>query len=459
MDLRFIENIIIKSILTDRGYLSLVSSTLEDTFFDDPAAKKVFKFISEHYNQYQQLPQRDMIIGSAENEEQRTEIRDLFEEIDSIEFDSSAQFQFLIDRTESWLKDKAIKQAILKSVDSIDQQHDYGLVRNYVEDALAKSIKVDLGLDYFEHLGTRLRKILSATDYRIPSYFPVLDDYINGGFPPYTLSVFVAQIHGFKSNMMANMAARQVLHGHDVFLLTLEMSQDAFAQRFDSIYSNIDINRMYMSETYIRRLTEKLRELKSGENRGNLYIKEFPTGNASVQDFKTFIREMGLRDKKPHIIYVDYINLMKSAMKTHEGLYSTVKRIAEELRALGFEFNVPVVSVSQLNREGSFVEFDELSFSYIAESIGLPATADFMAIFGTDEDNLVYQNELHYKIVKNRLGGRVGETDKLYYDSRSLKMYDASEEDMWLQDARDTGDARDSYEPPEQPQQTRRRRR
>jgi len=214
-----------------------------------------------------------------------------------------------------------------------------------------------------------------------------------------------------------------------------------------------------MSETYIRRLTEKLRELKSGENRGNLYIKEFPTGNASVQDFKTFIREMGLRDKKPHIIYVDYINLMKSAMKTHEGLYSTVKRIAEELRALGFEFNVPVVSVSQLNREGSFVEFDELSFSYIAESIGLPATADFMAIFGTDEDNLVYQNELHYKIVKNRLGGRVGETDKLYYDSRSLKMYDASEEDMWLQDARDTGDARDSYEPPEQPQQTRRRRR
>ena len=82
-----------------------------------------------------------------------------------------------------------------------------------------------------------------------------------------------------------------------------------------------------------------------------------------------------------------------------------------------------------------------------------------MAIFGTDEDNLVYQNELHYKIVKNRLGGRVGETDKSYYDSRTLKMYDASEEDMWINDARESGDARESYEPPEQPQQTRRRRR
>ena len=259
--------------------------------------------------------------------------------------------------------------------------------------------------------------------------------------------------------MMANMAARQVLHGHNVFLLTLEMSELAFAQRFDSIYSNLDINRMYMSETYIRQLKDKLAALKNGEGRGNLFIKEFPTGAASVQDFRTFLREMGLRDKRPDIVYVDYINLMKTAIKTHEGLYSSVKRIAEELRALSFEFNAPVVSVSQLNREGSFVEFTELNFNYIAESIGLPATADFMAIFGTDEDSLVYQNELHYKIVKNRLGGRVGEQDKLYYDSRSLKMYDGSEEDMWIQDANETGDDRDSYEPPEQPQRGRGRRR
>ena len=459
MDLRFVENIIIKSILSDRSYLSLVSSTLEDTFFDDPAAKRVFKFVAEHYNQYQQMPQRDMIIGSAEDDEGKTEIRNLLEEIASIDFDSAAQFEFLVDSTEAWLKDKAIKQAILKSVDTIDRQQDYVSVRNFVEDALAKSIKIDLGLDYFEHLGVRLRRILQATDIRVPSYYPVLDDYVNGGFPPYTLSVFVAAIHRFKSNMMANMAARQVLHGHNVFLLTLEMSELAFAQRFDSIYSNLDINRMYMSETYIRQLKDKLAALKNGEGRGNLFIKEFPTGAASVQDFRTFLREMGLRDRRPDIIYVDYINLMRSAMKTHEGMYSSVKRVAEELRALSFEFNAPVVSVSQLNREGSFVEFNELNFNYIAESIGLPATADFMAIFGTDEDNLVYQNELHYKIVKNRLGGRVGETDKLYYDSRTLKMYDASEEDMWIQDARETGDERASYEPPEQPQRGGRRRR
>lgn len=459
MDLRFIENIIIKSMLRDKGYLSLVSTTLEDTFFDDAAAKSTFKFISEHFIKYQQLPQRDMIISIGETEEDREEIRSFLEEIDSIDFNSSEQFQFLIDTTEIWLKDKAIKQAILKSVDSIDKQEDYSVVRNHVEDALAKSIKIDLGLDYFEHLGTRLRKILQSTDIKVPSYFPILDDYINGGFSPYTLSVFVAAIHGFKSNMIANMAARQVLAGHNVFLLTLEMSQDAFAQRFDSIYSRLDINRLYMSEGNIRRLTERLREIKNGESRGNLFIKEFPTGAASVQDFRTYLREMIIRGHSPDIIYADYINLMRSALKTHEGLYSSVKRIAEELRALGFEFNVPVISVSQLNREASFVEFDELSFNYIAESIGVPATADFMALFGTDEDKLVYQNELHYKIVKNRLGGRVGEVDKLYYDTRSLKMYDSSEEDAWLEDAAETGDSRDSYEPPEQPQQRGRRRR
>jgi len=457
LDIKFIENIIIKSSLKDRNYLSLISSVLKDTYFDDPAAKNIYKFVSEHFLNYQEIPQYDMIVNSVETEEQKNEIRNFLEEIDNIDFDSSSQFDFLIDNTENWLKDKAVKQAILKSVDIIDKQDDYSNIRNYVEDALAKTIKLNLGLDYFGHLADRLKRILQHVDTRVPTFFPILDDFINGGFPPYTLSVIVAAIHGFKSNMMANMISRQVLKGYTAFLLTLEMSEDAFAQRFDSIYSLLDINRLYLSEIYFKKLAKKLKEIKNIEGRGNLFIKQFPTGAASTQDFRTYIREMIIRDIKPDIIYVDYINLMKSAIRT-DGLYSSVKRIAEELRALGFEFNVPIVSVSQLNREGTFVEFDELSFNYIAESIGVPATADFMAIFGTDEDKLVYQNELHYKIVKNRLGGRVGEIDKLYYDTRSLKMYDSSEEEEWLKDAKETGDDRNAYEPPEQQTQRRRRR-
>lgn len=241
------------------------------------------------------------------------------------------------------------------------------------------------------------------------------------------------------SNTMANFAARQVLRGKRVALLTLEMSEEMFAQRFDSIYSLLDINRMYLGDNK-RELFRKLKTLKQSEERGELHIKQFPTGNASINDFRIFLRELDMRDEMPDICYIDYINLMKSAFYKYKDLYSSVKSVAEEIRSLSFEFEIPMVSVSQLNREGSFVGFEELDFNYIAESMGLPATCDFMSIIGTDEDNLVYQSELHNKIVKNRLGGRVGEVWKLYYDSRSLKMYDESEEDVWTADAQITGD-------------------
>jgi hypothetical protein len=224
------------------------------------------------------------------------------------------------------------------------------------------------------------------------------------------------------------------------------MGEDAFAQRFDGIYSGLDINRMYVSQAYKRRLVDKLRNIKETENRGELFIKQFPTGDASVLDFKIYLRELKMRDVEPSILYVDYINLMKTAYKTETNMYSIVKRVAEELRALSFEFKIPVVSVSQLNREGTFVNFSELDFNYIAESLGVPATADFMAILGTDEDEMIYQNEILYKITKNRLGGRVGQFDKFYLDAKSLKMYDSSELDTWIEDAEISGDDRISID-------------
>ena len=149
---------------------------------------------------------------------------------------------------------------------------------------------------------------------------------------------------------------------------------------------------------------------------------------------------------------------MKPASKTGDNLYSTVKAVAEELRALSFEFEAPVVSVSQLNREGSFVGFEEVDFNYISESHGVPATADFMSIFGVSHDALIYESELHNKIVKNRLGGRVGDILKMYYDSRSLKMYDQEEEDLWKDDAVISGDERNYAPPAAENTRTRRRR-
>jgi len=462
LDSDFLEKLIIKGLMTDKNFLVLVTATFEPNYFDDTSVSHIFKFCRDYVAEYSEIPQRDAVINSLPDDFEQTDIQEIFDEIDTIDYDIARNYNHLIDQTNNYLKEQAVKNAIIESVDIVENVERRPEIRQKIEDALTKDIKIDLGLDYFGDLGDRLRRIFTASDIRIPTYYPQFDEYLNGGFPPFTLSVLTARIHGFKSNTMANFAARQVLHGHNVVVMTLEMSQDAFAQRFDSIYTGLDINRMYVSNTFRNRLARSLAEVKEQEGRGSLFIKQFPTGDASVLEFTVYLRELLIRGIKPSIIYIDYINLMKTAYQVERNMYSAVKRIAEELRALSFAFETPVVSVSQLNREGSFVGFEELDFTYIAESLGLPATADFMAIMGTDDDAMTYQNELLYKLVKNRLGGRVGEVDRLYYDSRSLRMYDSTELDMWSQDAQTSGDARELVPPPnhrEEANNTRGRRR
>jgi replicative DNA helicase len=443
LDSDFLEKLIIKGMMTDKNFLVLVTSVFEPGYFDDSSISHIFKFCRDYVSEYSEIPQRETVINSLPDEFEQNDIKEIFDDIDTIDYDIARNYNHLVDQTNDFLKEQAVKNAIIESVDIVEDKERRPEIRQKIENALTKDIKIDLGLDYFGDLGDRLTRIFTASDIKIPTYYPQFDEYLNGGFPPFTLSVLTARIHGFKSNTMANFAARQVLHGHNVVLMTLEMAQDAFAQRFDSIYTGLDINRIYVSNTFKNRLTRKLAEVKAQEGRGSLLIKQFPTGDASVLDFTIYLRELLIRGIITSIIYVDYINLMKTAYKVERNMYSAVNRIAEELRALSFAVEIPVVSVSQLNREGSFVGFEELDFTYIAESLGLPATADFMAIMGTDDDAMVYQNELLYKIVKNRLGGRVGEVDRLYYDSRSLKMYDSTELELWQQDATTSGDSRD----------------
>lgn len=440
----FVEKIIVKGMTSDKDFLVLVSSVFEAKYFDDPYIRHVFDFCKTYFTEFNGIPSRDAIINSSEEDVAR--LKDLIEEVEAIEFDVSESYEFLLAQSNDYLKEKALKNAIIESVDEVEDPERRAQIRDRVEKALIKDLKIDLGLHYFTNLASRLRRIFNSSEDKIPTGFPVFDEFINSGFPPFTLSILTAKIHGGKSNTMANFAARQVLAGFNPVVISLEMGEDAFAQRFDGIYSCMDINRMYLSTESKQTLFRRLLSIKREEDRGELFIKQFPTGEASVLDFKIYLRELIMRDIQPHILYVDYINLMKTAYKVEQNMYSTVKRVAEELRALSFEFKIPVVSVSQLNREGTFVNFVNLDFNYVAESLGVPATADFMAIMGTDEDQMVYENEILYKITKNRLGGRVGQIEKFYLDARSLKMYDSCELDEWVEDAEISGDDRVSVD-------------
>jgi replicative DNA helicase len=440
IDSEFLEKLIIKSILIDKSFLLILSDIFEYDYFDNIIARDIFKVCKEHNESYNNIPNNDIIINNITDGKEK--VKNFLGEIDNIDFDYANNYQFIFDNANDYLKSQALKKAIISSVDVIEKGKEKALIQKLVEDALTKDLKIDLGLNYFNSLSERFKRILSLSGERVPTYYPLLDELLNGGFPPYTLSLLLAAIHGFKSATMANIAARQVLHNNNVVILTLEMSEDMFAQRFDAIYSNLDINRIYSNKETTRELIKKLKRLKDNENRGNLFIKQFPTGEATRNDFRKYLKELLLRDIKISIVYVDYINLMKPSYKEKGDMYSDIKRISEELRALSFEFNVPVISVSQLNREGGLLHFSDLNFNYVAESIGTIATADFVGILGVDDDALVYENELHYKISKNRLGGRVGTVGKFYYDSRSIRLYDETEMDLWIKDAEESNDKR-----------------
>lgn len=439
----FVEQLMLKCFMQDKNYLANISNVFDKRYFDNVYISNIFEFVSNYFKTYNKIPSKDIIINSFTKD--KDEYDEIFKEVETVDVDIIQSYDYIFNETNKYLKEKAVKQAILDSVNVIDKNEDYNKIRKLVENALIKDLKVDLGLNYFNDLECRLKRILTNSDVRIPTYFPVHDEYLNGGFPPYTFSVYIARIHGGKSCTLSNFATRQVLNGHNVALFSMEMSEDAFAQRFDSSFTGLDINRIYTSKTHTKKMIEKLKSIKKMK-RGNLFIKQYPTGQACVNDFRMYLRELEMRGIKIDIIYCDYLNIMRpDDSSSGTDLYNKAKSIAEELRALSFEFKAPVVSVSQLNRIGSHLDLklEDLDFVHISESHGVGATADFVGIYGKSEDVLLYEGEMHYKIVKNRLGGRVGTIDKFFIDTRSLKMYDSNELDVWVNDAKESGDKRE----------------
>ncbi len=435
MEAELLERLIIKGCYESDQYLTLVSTIFKSDYFDDPVIGKIFSDISTHFKSFGKIIPESAISQDSDKKQ-------IFDEIKSVDFDVAKNYDYLYQETEAYLKEKAVKTAILESVDVINSKKNFGSIRLLLEDAMCKSLKVDLGLEYFKNIGDRLRRAFSNDVKRIPSYFPQLDEYINGGFPPYTLNIIISRIHGHKSSFLANVSARQVIEGHNVVILSLEMSEIMYAQRYDGIYSGLNINRMYLDKNLKIQLMKALSK-KAISNKGNLFIKELPTGKASVNDFRIYLRELQMRHIEPSIVLCDYMNLMKPSYRAKMDMYSDVKEIAEELRALGLEFNCPILSVSQLNRIGSDdLPLSALDIVHISESMGTGATADFMAIFGDEADMRTYENEIHYKILKNRLGGRVGEINKFYYDANSLTIYDVSELDSWRSASLVSGDQR-----------------
>jgi len=428
-----VELLMIKAMLVDSHYTAMIAHSFERVFFDNESVGDIFTYVSDYFKQYKKIPPQQLIRSSLNDDE----VSNTLKAVNEFDYDISKHIEHITSESNLYLKEKAFKDALMKGVELIENGESPLAYKEIMESALSKDLSCDLGVNYWDTLVQRTLNIIKNTDVRTKTGFASLDEFTGGGFPPYTLSVFLSRIHGFKSNFLVNMVSRQSLLGYSPLIISLEMSEAAICQRFDSIFSNMNINRMYITETNAKTMLKEIKKVqKSVKKPGTIIIKELPTGS-TVQDIETLIRELHYRGIKPNPIVVDYLQLLRGTGK--EQRYEELQRIAEDLRAMSLKFDVPVVSVCQINRESMAKEINEIQLDAIAGSIGVSATADAVFVFGKDSDDLTYESELHYRTLKNRLGGRVNEVDKLYIDKASLRMYDSSELDLWISNSKKSG--------------------
>ena len=397
-----IESKILSNLIYDEKYTRKVIPFIKDVYFESLVEKIVFQEIHNYVIKYDDIPTKTVLNIEIEN---RKDISDdafqkslnLISELTQEKFDE----QWLLDTTEKWCKDRAIYLALLDSVkiaDGKDKTRSKDSIPSILSDALSVSFDDHIGHDYISDSDSRYDFYHKKED-KIPFDLDLFNKITKGGIPNKTLNVALAGTGVGKSLFMCHMASSVLLQGRNVLYITLEMAEERIAERIDANLLNINIQDItnLPKSTYVSKLV-KLSE----KTQGKLIIKEYPTASAHVGHFKSLLNDLALKKGfRPDIIFIDYLNICASSRYkgTLVNSYTYVKAIAEELRGLAVECNVPIMSATQTTRQGygnSDVELTDTS-----ESFGLPATADFMfALISTEElENL---NQIMVKQLKNR---------------------------------------------------------
>jgi len=427
-----LETTILKNLIYNEAFARKILPFIKLEYFSDSTEKNVFTEINEHINQYKHLPTYEsLVINFTESkkltEEQVRGAVELIREINANK-DEPTDTEWLTDQTEKFCQDKAIYNAIMESVrildDKVDKQSK-GSIPKLLSDALGVSFDSSVGHDYIDDYSSRF-DFYHRHETKIPFDLDIFNKITKGGIPNKTLNIALAGTGVGKSLFMCHVAASAMSQGLNVLYITLEMAEEKIAERIDANLLNIDISDLHtMSKTdYDRKFTALC-----SKTQGKLIIKEYPTASASAMHFRALLNELQLKKSfKPSIIFIDYLNICSSARikaGANVNSYSYIKAIAEELRGLAVEFNVPIVSATQTTRSG-FTSSDP-GLEDTSESFGLPATADFMfALISTEE--LQQMNQIMVKQLKNRYN------DPNYFkrfvigiDRAKMKLYDVEQ--------------------------------
>jgi replicative DNA helicase len=443
-----IETTILRNLIFNEDYSRKVIPFIQPDYFEKRSEKVIFEEIVQFIVAYGSAITIEALSIEIENRTDLTE-SDVKEvrQINSSLNDAPVDKQWLLDNTEKWCRDRAIYLALMESIhiaDGVDEKKNRDAIPSILSNALAVSFDNNIGHDYLQNYEERYEFYHRQED-KIEFDLEYFNKITKGGIPNKTLNIALAGTGVGKSLFMCHVASSVLLQGRNVLYITLEMAEERIAERIDANLLNVPIQQLVdlprqMFENKVTNLAKK--------TQGTLIIKEYPTASAHSGHFKALLNELALKKSfRPDIIFIDYLNICSSSRyKSNLSVnsYSYIKAIAEELRGLAVEFNVPIVSATQTTRSGfgsSDVELTDTS-----ESFGLPATADLMfALISTEE--LEQLGQIMVKQLKNRYNDpTIYKRFIVGIDRAKMRLYDC--EQTAQKDILDSGqdDEYNSYE-------------
>ena len=421
-----IERTTLTNLICNEDYARKVLPFIKSNYFDEREEQIIFEEINNFVDKYQKIPTQTSLeieVGERKdlNETEHKKIVDIIKTLNPMEVD----FDWLVDHTEKFCKDKAIYNAIvdgIKIIDGKDKKRTPDAIPEILTDALSVSFDNSVGHDYIEDAESRY-EFYHRVEERIPFDLDFFNRITKGGLPPKTLNIALAGTGVGKSLFMCHMAANCLSQGKNVLYVTLEMAEERIAERIDANLMNVSMEDL--QDLPKKMFTDKMTKITK-KTTGKLIVKEYPTATAHSAHFRGLIKELAIKKSfRPDIIFIDYLNIcassrFKGAQNVNSYMY--VKAIAEELRGLAVETNVPIMSATQTTRSG-FVSTD-VGLEDTSESFGLPATADLMfALISTEE--LEELNQICVKQLKNRYNDpTMNKRFVIGIDRAKMRLYD-----------------------------------
>jgi replicative DNA helicase len=427
-----IERTALSNLVSNEEYCRKVLPFIKADYFAVKEERVVFEEITSFVDKYRKMPTKISLEIEVESRQDLTEtehnkIVEIIKTLDSTDVD----MDWLVDTTEKFCKDKAIYNAIVDGIsiiDGKDKNRGADAIPSLLTDALAVSFDNAVGHDYFDDSASRF-EFYHKVEERIPFDLEFFNKITKGGLPQKTLNIALAGTGVGKSLFMCHMAANCLSQGKNVLYITLEMAEERIAERIDANLLNVSMENLQdLPKTMFE---DKIKKIQKKTN-GQLIIKEYPTASAHSAHFRGLIKELSIKKSfKPDMIFIDYLNICASSRlkgASQVNSYTYIKSIAEELRGLAVETNVPIMSATQTTRSG-FGSTD-IGLEDTSESFGLPATADFMFALISNEE-LDALNQIVVKQLKNRYNDpTMNKRFVLGIDRSKMRLYDVDNKEQ-----------------------------